>query len=389
MKRNKSAVVISLLLAVFAKTTWSYPPDNAAVLYYWAFSLMVYPNDEDERSRMVEYAKGNTPLDESIEGFIKRQKRKISLLSDASTVEHCDWGMDYSIGIETYLPELHKARFAAALLAADAKRLVHGGDIKEGLERLLAIHRMARHVSDEITIFHLVGLYMSNLSSQVMAGVLSEFTIDEEALIWLKGEIAHAGLPRGGLQSAFGNAAKAMVFAFTMENWQQFLKECPVGTEDAQDLRRALEKVEPVNESFLRDTRQYYIEFMAELQAALENPFDQAYRMIQVLEKRPGQDLTEQPEATAAFVLMAGYAKCLCVDSRAQTRLNAVKAAIELYLINIRTGQLPDALPPGLPQDVFSGRDFAYETNEEGFVLRCHAPDPSKETIHEYSFKVK
>ena len=178
-------------------------------------------------------------------------------------------------------------------------------------------------------------------------------------------------------------------FAFTMENWQQFLKECPVGTEDAQDLRRALEKVEPVNESFLRDTRQYYIEFMAELQAALENPFDQAYRMIQVLEKRPGQDLTEQPEATAAFVLMAGYAKCLCVDSRAQTRLNAVKAAIELYLINIRTGQLPDALPPGLPQDVFSGRDFAYETNEEGFVLRCHAPDPSKETIHEYSFKVK
>ena len=111
--------------------------------------------------------------------------------------------------------------------------------------------------------------------------------------------------------------------------------------------------------------------------------------MIQALEKRPGQDLTEQPEATAAFVLMARYAKCLCVDSRAQTRLNAVKAAIELYLINIRTGQLPDALPQDLPQDLFSGRDFSYEKNEEGFILRCQAKDPYRDMIHEYSFKVK
>ena len=389
MKRNKFGVVVGLLLAVFAKTTWAYPPYNAAVLYYRTFLLMEYANDSDVRSAMVDYANGKIPLDENVERVIKRHKRAIGLLSDASTVEHCDWGVDYSKGVQTYLPELYLARFAAVLLVADARRLMENGEIKGGLNRLLAIHRIARHVvSDGVTIFHLVGLSMSELSNQVLANALSDNSIDEETLIWLKVEMAHAGPPKDGLRLGFRKEAESMVHSFTVERWPQFLKECPVGTENAQDLRRALEKVEPVNESFLRDTRQYYIEFMAELQAALENPFNQAHRILRTLENRPGRDLNEQSGATAAFVLTVDYAKCLCASTRTHTRFNAVRAAIELYLIKIRTGQLPDALPQDLPQDLFSGRDFSYEKNEEGFILRCQAKDPYRDMIHEYSFKV-
>ena len=389
MKKRTSCVVIGLLLAVLAKTTWAYPPDNAAVLYYWAFSLLGHPSEADRRNAVVDYAKGKIPLNEDIEQILKSQKWAISLMGDASSVDHCDWGLDYSKGIQTRFPELHKARFAAGLLAADAKQLMQEGDTREALRRLLTIHRMARHIANEVPVFYVLGVSMSELSNQILADALSDKALGEETFVWLKTEMARAGPQRGGLQSSVGKEARSMVHSFTVENWPQFLKDCAVDSEDAHDLRRALKKVGPVDDALLRDTRQYYVELMTEIQAAMEKPFDQAYPILQRLEKKPGEDIDQEPDAIAAFMLKeAVYARCLCIDTRCQTRLNAVRVAIDLHLTRIRTGRLPDALPPGLPQDLFSGRDFSYEKTEEGFVLRCHAPDPSKETIHEYSFKV-
>ena len=50
---------------------------------------------------------------------------------------------------------------------------------------------------------------------------------------------------------------------------------------------------------------------------------------------------------------------------------------------------LTDALPAGLPGDLFSGKDFEYEKTAEGFILRCQGKDLSKDEIYQYEFKVK
>lgn len=87
-----------------------------------------------------------------------------------------------------------------------------------------------------------------------------------------------------------------------------------------------------------------------------------------------------------------------------RAELNALKAAIEIYLIRAQKGNLPDSLLGGLPKDPFSGKDFEYETTDDGFILRCRARDieasPRKarpgqppeiisEKFQEYEFKVK
>lgn len=81
--------------------------------------------------------------------------------------------------------------------------------------------------------------------------------------------------------------------------------------------------------------------------------------------------------------------RCYCLDIRARTHFNALQAAIELYLIKYRTGQLPDQLPTGLPQDLFSNQNFAYQRKGKSFTLRCQAPDPCRDTIYDYHFAVK
>ena len=43
----------------------------------------------------------------------------------------------------------------------------------------------------------------------------------------------------------------------------------------------------------------------------------------------------------------------------------------------------------GAAKDLFSGKDFVYETTKDGFVLKCQGKDMVKDKVHEYSFKVK
>jgi hypothetical protein len=86
---------------------------------------------------------------------------------------------------------------------------------------------------------------------------------------------------------------------------------------------------------------------------------------------------------------MSAIETILCLDIRNKTHFNAVKAAIEIYIIKAKTGKLPDALPADLPGDLFSGKPLLYEKTADGFTLCCRGKDLSKDEIYKYEFKVK
>jgi len=69
--------------------------------------------------------------------------------------------------------------------------------------------------------------------------------------------------------------------------------------------------------------------------------------------------------------------------------INVVKAAVEVYLVVAKTGQLPETLPEGLPKDPYSGKDFDYEITNEGFMLRCRVKPVNERKVRQYEFKVK
>jgi hypothetical protein len=124
------------------------------------------------------------------------------------------------------------------------------------------------------------------------------------------------------------------------------------------------------------------------------------------------QRLTEDLEAEYSSDPVVGQIVTYCTDCvlplysqnvQQISRMNALRAAVEIYIISAQMGQVPETRPANLPRDPFSGQDFEYEITEEGFILRCRAEDlyiksnlvarpgdtSSEGVIHEYEFKVQ
>ena len=74
---------------------------------------------------------------------------------------------------------------------------------------------------------------------------------------------------------------------------------------------------------------------------------------------------------------------------RHTAQINIIKAAVEIYLIVAKTGQLPKTLPDGLPKDPVTGRNLVYEITDEGFDLRCHDVEFLRRKYKDLEFKVK
>jgi hypothetical protein len=70
-------------------------------------------------------------------------------------------------------------------------------------------------------------------------------------------------------------------------------------------------------------------------------------------------------------------------------QINSIKAAVEVYLVLAKTGQLPKELPDYLPKDPYTGRDFLYEITDEGFALRCQDAEFLRRKNKWLEFKVK
>ena len=138
-----------------------------------------------------------------------------------------------------------------------------------------------------------------------------------------------------------------------------------------------------------KESRKYYMDFIALVQAAFGLPYENAYRELEKLNEKVTKEAGTRPEALATSIMSPSVTKLYTNEVTFKTSFNAVNAAINLYLAKAKTGRLPDELPDGMPKDLFSGKDFIYEKTKDGFILRCQGKDLHKDKIHEYEFKVK
>jgi len=143
----------------------------------------------------------------------------------------------------------------------------------------------------------------------------------------------------------------------------------------------------------LRLIRKPYAEFIDSVLDTLASdmPYEQTYAKIKSL----GKELEEKAEDNPAITWVIGSSAAGEIHRRYgihvahKAHINAVKAAIEIYLLKTTTGRLPDALPNGLPKDPFSGKDFEYKITKDGFVLRCRAKAVNVREVIQYEFKLQ
>jgi len=305
----------------------------------------------------------------------------------ATDIKNCDWGLDFSEGLELAMPNLAKCRKATYLLATDAKVLAEQGDYETALERCVAIHKMSIHVGDDTLVSCLVGVAIKGIGNDCIVNILPRVSRDSELLQRLRIRLADISSRHPSMRAALAKEAEIFGRSINKKDIRAIFKDDfpDMHQDKIEELKQILRKKD---DEFFKRARECYLSIMARMQSYFDLPYVKAMREFEKLSQEIDNDLEEKPESIISKVLFPAIGKVCNVDTRGRTHLNAVIAGIEIYLIRAKTGKLPDELPAGLPKDLFSGKDFLYEKTDTGFVLKCQEKDLAYDTVRQYEFKV-
>ena len=383
---NKITIVLCAALALLMSTplAFAYPPDNAAVLYYRA--CISHNVDSAMQEMLSDLSKGEIKLNEEIRKLVKRNRYAIAWVITAAEIQNCDWGLDYSEGMSVLMPPFYDFRNLSRLIVADAKILAEQADYETALDRYLSLHKFARHVSDCTLVSHLVGISMNNMANKCFQDVLAEVPEDLATLNWLKNELVDIASRPFSAKTALNEETKWALMDMRMEKIDEVLKILS-GEGSAPYVKLATDRINTANEEFFEKNREYYTNFMARFQAVLDMPYPQAYETLEKLQ--PEKDLIENPDATLAALFSPALSKVYSIAIKEKTFSNAIRTAVDIYIMKAKTGKLPDELSADSPLDLFSGKPFQYAKTAEGFILRCQGRDLDKDEIHGYEFKIK
>ncbi len=383
-RKITTAILAVLMLFVSAPSILAYPPDNAAILYYKAF--MLYQADDEMNDMLLRFAKGKIELNEKIKEFVNKNRRVINTVHDASELKHCDWGLDYSQGTEVLLPPLHKLRQLLGLVLADARIPAQRGDYKTALGRCISVYKMAQHLNERPVILYIVGIAFNAVANDCIIQILSDMPPDMEMLTWLKSQLANINKQPFSIKPTLSWKRKAGIISMSPERISDVVHS---GIDDGPFKEKVLKRILAADEQFFDRNREYWNRYMDAVEAAFDLPYLEAYSKLQRLDEELTKEFSKNPDSTLTASLFTTWQRIYNLSTRGNTHSNALKSAIEIYIIKAKTGKLPDALPAGLPGDLFSGKPFLYEKTADGFILRCREKDFEKDEIYKYEFKVK
>ncbi len=364
MKSIQYAVLAITLLPSIGLT---YPPDNAAVLYHKAFSLIEHPEDRESRDAIWNYAKGNVDLTNDIDIYLDKHQAVIRILLDAAEVTQCDWGIDYSQGIDVLFPTLAPARQAGFILLGQARRDFSAGNVEQAIDLCFSVYRMGRHVDNECMVSHLVGIALYDVTNNVIRDLVSQLPPDEEFLTQLKARLDGISVQRNTLKAAIQKDILMFANSICPEGRDSIIK-CYDGHNSPQE-KNALEQIKTADTVFFEKSRQHYLEFMNSVQNALDLPLAEAQFQLLALAERPLKEAETNKYAIVTATLVPVLWPCLQLDARGRTDFNALQAGLNLLLIKARTGSLPDTLPANMPKNLFNNQDFTYKRTGQEFRL--------------------
>ena len=259
------------------------------------------------------------------------------------------------------------------LLLADAQANKQQGNFQDAMDTCLATLRMAGHVGKDTFISYLVGVAISALTYDTIGDVLSAMPPDAAFLADLERELK---LPEYNV----------LEFKTPLLNEGRYLADEILRMSDKKKELPLLLNADP---TFLQASADYYRDFFGQYLKILDLPYDEALSALDELGEKPQNDFNAgKKEAFATMILAPATTKVYSISIRYRTNQNALFTSLDLYQEYAKNGMLPKELPIDSAMDLFSGKPFAYEVTEDGFLLRCNEKEQGKDKIWEYEFRI-
>jgi len=346
---------------------------------------------------------------------MKKCRDAIELVRAASELSYCDWGIRCSQGKgQCVIPPIKIRRFIF-MLRVDALLLAANGDYHEAFESCIMMRRFARHLGNDINIHYIMSTTIDRTALYNTKIVLGSHRPKVETLTWLKNQLATRKN-----SSLFLNEMLKMDFELTLDrlrNNNYILDKALEAMHLKDQIRSSFRKKDELtdieggkvqsisDEELIALAGEPYESFLNSALQIINSGMSYKEKLSKI------ESLTEEIENEfggdpASYPMMVAHPEKLltlsiiiqCAEAVANlyklhinhvALLNALKTGIEVYLIEVETGQLPEKLPEGAPKDPFTGRDFAYEITEEGFTLSLPDKNIPEQRQRPYEFKVQ
>jgi len=159
---------------------------NAALRYWTAFAaLQDPPADAATADLLLRVTDGSAPWDEGRLGAIlDLNSDALDIMTRASTLRSCDWGVEYELGPNAPIPHLAKARVLGRLNVLSGHRLAARGQTPEAVDRWLAGVRFSQHLAQGGTLISLFSAQSILLPTlHALAGEMSRLNVESRAKI--------------------------------------------------------------------------------------------------------------------------------------------------------------------------------------------------------------
>jgi len=387
-------------LLVLVRTVNAAPANvnNAALLYHKAFSLCPDPNSIPDKTIRAVYLSGTSAEDiAKYRKYVEDYQHVIRLVRAASNMSQCNWAIQHLQGedIRMKRTELLMSSFPF-LMSANVRVHAYDGEYRTALSESLILQRVARHIKEDQDEFLGISFLMERTALCCIHRVLDVMPPDKKILKWLREQLASEpplselfpAMIKQGVERTIGDLYKKDEFFFS--GLRQELSEI-ASTEGQRKEVLAFS-----DEELIRLICEPYKKAFDSVLMTLDKKmsFEETYTEIQRQVEEYWNQVKNNP--SIVMIMLHGEAESwLHLYGTVAThaaRFNALKAAVELYLLKAKAGQLPQTLPEYLPKDPLSGgKNFEYQITEEGFKLRstsAEAKNIKRYGIVQYEFKV-
>ena len=360
-------------------------PNNAALLYYQACVTLPEPQNPLGFERVV---RGADPNDTSRKYLNRRECREtLELLQAATELPRCDWGFVYSRGLPLPTEILSPLMRLGVLLKVHACTLAIDGRHKEAIEICLRMRRLARHLSDETYLMYAVSSQTDREALLAIQYVLGCLPPDGRVLTWVRDQLAVQGTPWRPQEAL--SSFRDMSLQFRLAHQKDFanwgVRDVRVSQEQS-----ANKQAQPLTDRQMLDgARRSFDQFLKAVLGIIESDLGCEQKQTE-LERQENLWTGQASKGDPILLLMEpvenvrGYFR-LHMDNLVLT--NAVMAALEVYLVKARTGELPEVLPNNVPKDPYNGKDFTYERSERGFLIRSSPSPFGPRKTRQFEFK--
>ena len=366
---------------------------NAAVLYEEAFTLLEkMPRETETRLWELFPRKGPTPKAEDVteaRKLLQPCQGALDLVRQGTLRPKCRFDLDYNADPGAMLlPHLSVFQRAGRLLHYGCRLEVAEGQPDAAVADCVTLLRLADGLKDEpILISQLVRIGAISLGTRGLATVLDQSEPTEAALMDAAGVLV--GLEDRGplLRGVKGEMSTGLtLIQQVLDDPARALASSSFGFDIEQTTRQQL--CAPAGRPLLLTDATDYVHRMGRIQDLAAKPYYQTHAALKQL-----QDLIDQEHKTRPVehfftgLLLPSVTRVGLAHDRSLVAVGNARLAIALRLYRMKHGQYPDALAAlapdfidRLPIDPFSGKDFIYQREGEGFVVQSVGDDEKSPT---------